>query len=537
MLVTNSVIGSSMLDMNSQPITSVADPIHPQDAATRYYVDSSIQRIESELQSLFSRLSVELKGTEFSNVANIRPGSYIVTVIPYEDGYPTASFSISKASAFSTGHVMRMTAGLGLETPEQLEIQWPQGGNLMLRKTGPGYDGSYFVDLNVKNISTLPSQPVLPSDQASKAYVDKVIRDALEVRFGGVKVQLQGIAFYDVINLRLGSYVVAVTPIGMVGGPTATFSISKNNFDNDAAITKMTEYPGMYTFEQLEMAWPANKMLQLRKSGLGYDGQYLVDMNLKNFGPVVDEPVPAPSPSTSVTDLYGKGVSIMLSGSDFVPVIAVSPGSYVLTVSSVIAGGPTATFSLSKSVLDMQPSVVRITGSRGADGNEDLEIAWPPNQKIQVRKTGDNYDGMYVVETSLRNITLFPENYDNVETSFGGATKMGRILQYDFALYGQNETRIAYVDPGIYFAFLTSKEPGIYNATFSLNKMTMLPTGCTIPMVTSGRFLGGDSTVWSPDTSRTSATFDMILRWGDDNMLYAKKSVDDNDGVYMMKLV
>ena len=112
---------------------------------------------------------------------------------------------------------MRMTSGYGSYTPEQLELQWPEGGVLILRKNGPGYDGTYLVDLNIKNMSVIPAPPVLPTDQASKSYVDKVVKDTLDVKFGGVTVELFGTEYVNVIHLRPGSYITTVDTIVVNG--------------------------------------------------------------------------------------------------------------------------------------------------------------------------------------------------------------------------------------------------------------------------------------------------------------------------------
>ena len=74
MLVTNSSIASSSLDMNLKPITSVADPVQPQDAAARFYVDTQVQKIESELQSFFTGLPVNSKEPLFPKLHTSEPG-------------------------------------------------------------------------------------------------------------------------------------------------------------------------------------------------------------------------------------------------------------------------------------------------------------------------------------------------------------------------------------------------------------------------------------------------------------------------------
>jgi hypothetical protein len=536
MLVTNSAIATSTIDMNLQPITSLADPVQPQDAATRYYVDSSVQKVESELQSFFTGLVVELKGIAFTEVAHIKPGSYIVTITAYQDGYPTASFSISKASAYSNGHVMRMTSSFGTYTQEQLELQWPQGGVLSLRKNGPGYDGSYLVDLNVKNMSALPAPPVLPTDQASKAYVDKVVKDTLDAKFGGVQVRLNDTEYSEVAAIRPGSYIVLVIPT-FDGCATASFLISKSSTSDDGNIVRITSSPATETGETLELIWPSNSKILLKKTGSFHDGLYIVDMNLKNFTNVAPPVIPSDVASKNYVDEQIKlkmqskfsGITITLTGTDYVPLVAMATGSYILTISSTIAGGPTATFSISKSKLELEPSVVRVTASLGVNSNEDIELIWPPNDKIFIRKTGQNYNGLYIVDTSLRNMTIFSEQC--VSPPVIGSTKIGQVIEYNFALYQQQETNVTYLSPGIYFAFVTFSEPGIYNATFSLSKRADDQDGFTVPLVTSGSFISN----YVPD--RITIPEGLKLRWSQDNILYVNKTVDEHDGIYILKIM
>jgi len=531
MLLTNSSIVDTTIDMNLKTITSVHDPIDPQDAATRYYVDASVQKVESEFQSFFTGVVVSLNGTDFVEIAHIRPGSYIVTVTPFQDGFPTATFSISKLGAYSTGHVSRITAGIDPKTRETLDLQWPQGGVLLLRKTGPGFDGDYLVDLNMKNMSMLSGPPVLPSDQASKAYVDKVVQETLDVKFGGVNVNLSGMNFASVINLATGSYMITVTP-HCDGAPTSTFSVSKNSVDNDAIIKEVTGCAGLQSPEKLEMSWPPNSMLLLRKTGPGYDGLYLVDFNLKNFSNAPPPPVPIPDdgPGGSNCDdrNLSKGINVTLEGTNTAIVMVLAPGSYLLTISPKIQNGPTATFSVSKSLQGMEPSVFRITGTKGADNNTDINILWPPNEALSVYKTGLNFDGIYTVETLARNITTVSIS-DGGNDDASGCTGTG-VLKYEFFLSNQNETAVARIEAGTYFAFVSSYEQGLYTATFSLMKLKgYVGVGSTVPMTINK----GTEAMADVDTR----DFALILRWGEDDRLYASKTTSEHDGLFLLKLM
>jgi hypothetical protein len=88
---------------------------------------------------------------DFSEVINLLPGSYLITVTPVTQDSPTATFSISKSNVYTMGFPVRITGTPGLITGEQLELRWLPGLNIELRKTGPGYDGEYLVDINVNN--------------------------------------------------------------------------------------------------------------------------------------------------------------------------------------------------------------------------------------------------------------------------------------------------------------------------------------------------------------------------------------------------
>lgn len=538
MLVTSSNIINSSIDMNMKTITSVHDPVNAQDAATRYYVDASVQKVESEFQSFFSGVVVSLKGIEFTEVAHIKPGSYIVTVTPYRDGFPTATFSISKAGAYSSGHVMRMTAGFGNYTPETLELQWPEGGVLRLRKTGPGYDGDYLVDLNVKNMSTLSSPPVLPTDQASKAYVDKVVKEQLEIKFGGVTVNLEGTNSVNVMNLRPGSYVVAVTPMGIDGAPTATFSVSKNSVAREAFVIEITGCAGLYTPEQLEMTWPENSMLRLRKTGPGYDGMYLVDMNLKNFSSTA---TPATIPSDAVTVDYVEreierkmqakfgGQIVSLKNTDTTPVVNLRPGSYVISITPLIPNAPTATFAISKNSPYVQPSIIRTSSCMGIDSGEHLELLWPENSMILLRKTGPFYDGDYIVDFNLKNIqpnALIPTLPSDMASKQYVTHEINERLKIKFGglevhLVDTGFSEVAAIRPGSYIITIIPTVDGSATASFLISKSTMGSKASIVRMTSAP----------AADTGEV-----LELDWPENGKLLLRKTMPFHDGVYIVDM-
>ena len=212
------------------------------------------------------------------------------------------------------------------------------------------------------------------------------------------------------MNLRCGSYMIAVTPLHLEGAPTATFAVSKNSSVGSASIVRVSAVPGHSTYtEHLEMTWPSNSMILLRKTGPGYDGQYLVDMNLK-FLSVPEALIPTDAASRAYVDhqiqtalqLEFDGVTVSLRDDALTPVAALRFGSYLVAVSSLVYGGPSATFAISKIANSSAPSIFRMTSCAGLDTGEQLEVVWPDNSKILLRKSGPSHDGDYLFDMNLK---------------------------------------------------------------------------------------------------------------------------------------
>lgn len=137
MKILNSVIQSTKIDMGYQPITSLADPVNPSDAATKYYVENTVA-------SAVKTTRVHLCGVRYTHVANLVPGSYMV-MISSVNGGPTATFVVSKNLAVREAHVARITSLPTEGTYEELDLKWGASGGVMLRKTGTHFDGCYIV--------------------------------------------------------------------------------------------------------------------------------------------------------------------------------------------------------------------------------------------------------------------------------------------------------------------------------------------------------------------------------------------------------
>ena len=535
MVMSDSSITTSTIDMNFNNITSVKDPIRPQDAATRYYVDSTIEDISQKIENTFSGIAINLQGIEYTPIAHLQPGSFLVTVNPPSDGYPTAVFSISKGSEEMGGHVAVITAHGGRDTYERLELQWPSGGTLMIRKTGPGYNGEYIIDMTVKNLSGVPAPPVRPSDVATKGYVENLIREHLNVNFGGLEVFLEGSEWFPVYNLQPSSYYVTVSGFGLYGAPTATFAISKNIQNSDAHVITTTSIPGIITFETLELKWPRNDLMLIRKTGPGHNGKYIVDLGVKNFSSV---PLPvAPSDAATIgfvreeiervfQERWG-GIQVNLNGIEYTDVAPMRPGSYLMTITSLVPEGPSAVFSISKNSAFGSPHMVVVSSNWGVDTKEMLELVWPPNSMVALRKTGVMYDGLYIIDMNMKNITpdsAVPVLPNETATKEYVDKMVKDVLQAQWGgisveLIDDEWVNVAAFKPGSYVITVNCVFDGGATASFNISKNSVSKDAHIIKLTSEPGL----------DTKET-----IELVWNSYEQLKIRKTGPFHDGVYML---
>lgn len=140
--MTNSSIGncsitSSTLDMNLANITSVKNPVSPQDAATKSYVDN--------LGILVT--DITLTGTSDTVLSSIQQGSYVMTVMNNVINGPTGIFHLTKNEASRFAQVARTVASPGYSSNTMLRVSWPPNSGILIRKTDSGFDGSYKIKL------------------------------------------------------------------------------------------------------------------------------------------------------------------------------------------------------------------------------------------------------------------------------------------------------------------------------------------------------------------------------------------------------
>lgn len=129
----------------------------------------------------------------------------------------------------------------------------------------------------------------------------------------------------------------------------------------------------------------------------------MFDQNITSLkDPRVDHPQDAATKKYVDNQVSSLGIvfrTIRLEGDAFVIVSSDHLyGSFVITINSNVESGPTATFYVSKGRPEQFPHIVRNTCSPGSVSKELLEVDWEPNSGLRLRKTGNDYDGEYVVK-------------------------------------------------------------------------------------------------------------------------------------------
>lgn len=124
-----------------------------------------------------------------------------------------------------------------------------------------------------------------------------------------------------------------------------------------------------------------------------------LDMNMANITSVKD-PINNQDAATKkyVDNLEIILKSISLIGTSYTEIFTNVKGSYIVTISNEILNGPSAIFHITKSETTRNAHIVRTVATPGYMSNVFLELYWPPNSTILLKKTGTQYDGSYKVK-------------------------------------------------------------------------------------------------------------------------------------------
>ncbi|NBO98891.1 MAG: hypothetical protein EBU90_02015 [Proteobacteria bacterium] len=139
--INNGAITSCTIDMlstsgNLTNITSVKDPVQPQDAATKKYVDT-----------LGIVTTVNLTNTNQTVISNSVKGAFMISVTNLVLNGPSGMFNVTKNESSQHPHIVRTSAAPGYNTNVFVRVSWPPNSSLVISKTGAEFDGSYLVKI------------------------------------------------------------------------------------------------------------------------------------------------------------------------------------------------------------------------------------------------------------------------------------------------------------------------------------------------------------------------------------------------------
>jgi hypothetical protein len=124
-----------------------------------------------------------------------------------------------------------------------------------------------------------------------------------------------------------------------------------------------------------------------------------LDMNLANITSVKD-PINLQDAATKkyVDDLYIVYVDVTLSGTSPTIISSNLKGTYRINVTNSIINGPSAAFDVTKNEASNNAHIIRTVACPGISSYTTVNVLWPPNTGIQLYKTGNDYDGNYLVK-------------------------------------------------------------------------------------------------------------------------------------------
>lgn len=242
--VRGGVIDGCVVDMGDNRITTVGDPIMPQDASNKRYVDDLVA---GNTFVGVTTVDLTLTGTAPTAAIAATTGSFFITVTNIVTNGPCAVFSVSKNNATATANINTLNGVPGVGDTTALVLTWPNNSGIALAKNNASYDGVY----------RLAYSPFLTTNDTA---INVVLISTTPVTF---LPALVGVFQFQIYSDN-------------ANGPVATFSVSKNNQTAPASCFKMSGVPGITTNESLRVAWPSGEGPHVYKTGSGYDGIYTI---------------------------------------------------------------------------------------------------------------------------------------------------------------------------------------------------------------------------------------------------------------------
>lgn len=94
-------------------------------------------------------------------------------------------------------------------------------------------------------------------------------------------------------------------------------------------------------------------------------------------------------------------VTVTLTNTAYSSVLSATSGMIILLIKNQVTNGPSAVFMIGKSESTQEPAFFKPIDKQGLTSGEHLELKWDTGTGVQMRKTGNNYNGNYDVKYIL----------------------------------------------------------------------------------------------------------------------------------------
>jgi hypothetical protein len=340
-----------------QPTTTKGDLIvNDGTSTTRLPVGTVNQVLQADPSSITG-----LKWATNTSMSTNR--SEIFTLLKNHDNIvfdlPVASSCISVYSAIKDGsssnYIVSKSVPSSLGNIVSLNNNPSISDTKVFTVTYPAYGG-----VNFRNIS---------NDEGSFKIVNSSLNAKSVVTLTGT--------FTTIVNASLtGAFFLSVSSDLVDSSPKVSFYACKSIASNNTATLTTFNSPSASLVTSLIVSWPSNSGILINKSTVNYNGDYNV-----------------------VNNINGDNITVALTNttSTIIPqFVWYTDKSFWVSVNSQVANGPCAVFSVSKNSNTLNGNISK-TSSLGQTTLEDLNLVWGVNSRLFLNKTGNNYNGSYLI--------------------------------------------------------------------------------------------------------------------------------------------
>ena len=288
-------------------------------------------------------------------VENVYNGTYVLSIFNEQRSSPNTLYTLSK-----NRDELEPALNRWISIPisgERLDVQWKPTLEIEVTKNITQFDGMYNSNL----------------------LVDKSRRQN-----NRIEDLLLGTSSGDVLDKQFGTEMF-ICGSDEEDRPNAIFAICKTSPAISSSVTIMSSSRSSVDFTKLDLSWAPYEPIKLNKNTLSpsLDGLYFTD-RLRDY-----------KIYEKIFTLTGTDY-IELKGEDDVTVFKYKQRfTGFILIEGTEDGMPCGIFSVGKNTKDQLQAFNRIVSGNGRFTGERLELIWPVDENIQVRKNGTGYNGLY----------------------------------------------------------------------------------------------------------------------------------------------